>query len=305
MSYLLPHNPRSLGDLVGLAFRLLRAHWRLVIQRFLTPSIFMSVSIAGLEWCFVHWVQAQSMDVGWFAIHIVFAFALVIILIASQWEIALRSAALIRFVLIEDYNFDEGYEYARKKQWSILSVYAVSFLVPMAVCFFWFFLFGLTAFFGQSGFVGKLMCIPLGFLEGVFFVATFSFSMLYTALCFIVVSVKDPSIGGALLEGYRLSAAKLSRGLSFVCLLAVAIFLMMMVFYIPVAILGIWDAYVQGIMNETEFPIWLRVLDATVGCVTNIISVGAALFGISAYYRDLKMRSYGEDILEAIELKSK
>lgn len=301
MTYHLPDNPRSLGDLVGLAFRLLRTYWKIVIQRFLTPSVFMSIAMAGLEWCFVSWAQAKSMNMNWFFIHIGIAFAMVIVLIASQWEIALRSTALIRFILLQQEDFDQAYEYARNKQWSIMCVYGASFLAPLTVWFVLGAVFMANLVLMGFGTAGKLLAIFLALVEGFFFVVTFSFSILFTALSFIEVSLKPISFIKALTEGFKLTLVKLPRGLSFICLLVISILAFTLIFYVPVALLEIWEGVAQGKLEESQFPIYIRVLDAVVGCIVNIISVGAALFGVSAYYRDLKMRVHGEDILKSIE----
>ena len=301
VNYRLPENPRSLGDLVGLAFRLLRIHWKIVIQRFLTPSIFMSVAMAGLEWSFVSWVQAKTMNMNWFFIHLVLALAMVIVLIASQWEIALRSTSLIRFVLMKEESFDQAYEYAREKQWSIMGVYGASFILPLVVWFVLGTLFVLTLFIGEWGTAGKLLCIPLGFLEGILFVVSFSFAILFTALSFTVISLNPVSFVTALKDGFSLTMTKLPRGLSFICLLVISILAFTLIFYVPVALIQMGEGLAQGKLYESQYPIYVRVLDAVVGCIVNIISVGSAIFGVSVYYRDLKMRVHGEDILQIIE----
>ena len=297
----LPDSPRSLGDLVGLGFRLIRKNWKFVISIFLVPSLIFSLAMAGVEFCFVHWAGAQSMDVNWFVIHMAAGFALAIIMIACQWEIALRSCAYIRCVLNSEIAYEDCYAYARRRQWPVLVVYGVSFLFPVLVLVVWMVLFLLTINLGKFGLIGKVLSIFFGFLEGLSFVAAFSFTMLYTALCFVSISEAEVSAREALSNGYQLSISALPRGLSYVCLLAASIFILTLPLYMPVILLGIWEGYVQGRMEDIQFPLYLRALEAASSCAINIISLGVALSGVTFYFRDVKMRRQGLDILEAMK----
>lgn len=304
MSYTLPDNPRSVGDLVGLGFRLFRFNWKLILQKLVTPSIFMSVSISALEWCFVNWASAKSMDVSWFAIHMASAFALVLIVIASQWEIAVRSCALIRLFLEEDAEFETAYEFARSRQWSILAVYGISFLVPFLVCMLFVFLAVATFALTKLGPIFVVLCIALGLLEVLSFLAVFAFSMVYTGMCFVSVSQKARSIIASLVDGFKITMANLPRGLGFICLLASSIYLFSFIFYLPTAIVMILDGYASGAHNsDAQYPIYIRVMDSLTGTVVNVLSVGIGLAGLCFYYRDLKMRFYGEDFDKAIEIR--
>lgn len=297
----LPENPRSLGDLVGLGFRTLRLNWKLVLAVFFVPSLIFSFSMSGLEWCFVHWLESKSFDMTWFAVHMTAAFALVIIMVACQWEIAIRSCAYIRFLLQGESEYRSAYEFARGRQWAIMLVYFVSFLVPFVVTVVWSVAFVMTIWLGRTSFIGKVLCIPLGFIEGASFVVVGCFAMLYTALCFVAIAIDAKGAKDALVLGYKLSIVKLPRGLSYICLLVTAIMLFALPLYLPIGILGIWEGYVQGKINDPQFPLYLRVLDAASGCFVNIVSIGVALAGLSLYYRDLRMRIHGQDILQQLE----
>lgn len=297
----LPDSPRSLGDLVGLGFRLIRKNWKLVISIFLVPSLIFSLAMAGMEFCFVHWVEAQSLEVSWFALHMLAGLALAMIMVGCQWEIALRSCAYIRYILGREENYDLCYAYARRRQWPVMIVYGVSFFFPFLVFVVWSVLFLLTIGLGKFGLVGKVLAIFFGFLEGMSFVAAFSFTLLYTALCFVGISESELSAREALGKGYSLSVCALPRGLSYVCLLALSITILTFPIYMPVILLVIWEGYVQGQMDEVQFPLYLRVLEAASSCIINIISLGAVLSGVSFYFRDVKMRRQGQDILERLD----
>lgn len=305
MSYTLPDKPRSVGDLVGLAFRLFRFNWKLILQKLVTPSIFMSVSISALEWCFVNWRSAQSLEVSWFVIHMSIALILLIILIASQWEIALRSCALVRLYLEEESDFDESYEFARSRQLAILSVYGISFLLPFLVCVLWILFAVGTVALIRLGPIFKYLSILLGFIEAISFLFAFSFSMVYTGMCFVSVSQKLRSVKDALVEGYKISAANLPRGLGFVCLLACSVYIFSFIFYLPTAILAMLEGLAQGSTPDAQYPIYIRVLDSITGTLVNVLSVGIGLAGLCFYYRDLKIRVYGDDIERAIDFRQR
>lgn len=296
----LPDSPRSLGDLVGLGFRLVRKNWKTVVSIFLVPSIFFSMALSGSQFCFVHWVQAQSLDPGFFAAHMACGLGLALVMIACQWEIALRSCAFIRCVLLVDSEYSVAYEYARRRQWEIMTVYAVSFLLPTIVATIWTLLFVATLYLGTGDVLGKVLCVVLGFLEGLTFVVAFSYSLLYTAIAFVAVCRAESGIKDSLKEGFVLSREAVMRGLSYICLLLTSIFIVTLPLYLPVVLLGIWEGYVQGKMNEINFPIYLRVLEAISSCVINMLSLGAALSGVALFCRDVKMRRQGLDIDEGL-----
>lgn len=296
----LPDSPRSLGDLVGLGFRLVRKNWQSIVSIFLVPSLFFSMALSGSQFCFVHWVQAQSLDPGFFAVHMACGLGLALVMIACQWEIALRSCAFLRCVLSMDKEYSVAYEYARGRQREIMTVYAVSFMLPSLVAIIWTFLFVSTLYLGTGDTLGKVLCIVLGFLEGLTFVVAFSYSLLYTAIAFVAVCGTESGVKESLREGFVLSGTAIMRGLSYICLLLVSIFIVTLPLYLPVIFLGIWEGYVQGKMDEINFPVYLRVLEAISSCVINMLSLGAALSGVALFYRDVKMRRQGLDIDEGL-----
>ncbi|MBZ0188748.1 MAG: hypothetical protein K8F91_21065 [Candidatus Obscuribacterales bacterium] len=241
------------------------------------------------------------MAIDWFVVHMLASFGCLVVLIFCQWEIALRSVALVRMALLFDTSYNNALAYARRRQWAVMSVYAIGYLAPLFVTVLFIGLFLGTAALGQLGPAGRASSIALGFGEGIGFVVCFSFAVLLTAICFIVIACEDLSVPQAVRRAVSLSMRYRWRGASFISLLCISLFSVCMAFYLPVTMIHIWEAYIQAPSGAFEAPFYLLVIDTAEGTVLSVVSVGVALIGTALYYRDMLLRLEGRDIVERLE----
>ncbi|MCA9801145.1 MAG: hypothetical protein KC777_04125 [Cyanobacteria bacterium HKST-UBA02] len=304
MSDALPEKPASLGDLVGLAFRLFRADWKQFVARLFWPSLFSSLCMYGTNWTLVHWINGRTLAVDWFVIHMLVMFACVVVVILCQWEIALRSVALLRNTLAVSPSYEEGLAYARRRQWAVMIVYSISFLAPFIVGIVFGAMFVATVFVGQFGSAGLVASIALAFIEGLALVVVGSFAVLLTGLCFLVIACETLKVGEALRRGVYLALRYKWRGASFISLLFASIFSVNLGVFLPVVLLAIYHVYTSAASTATgqvEFPFYIRALEVAETTVTSIVSVAIGMVGTGLYYRDMTLRVEGRDLIESLE----
>lgn len=289
----MPQKPATLGDLVGVAFRIFRGFWRHFVSKLFWPSLFASVSITGIEWSLLLFMRSGGkMDT--FVLHMSLLFGFGLVFILSQWELALRCVALLRSVFSLNEPYEPAYKFARSHQWRIMVVYTAGVLLPTLVFF-----FTLT---------GTILLLTFGkHLVRVVAVTSFfsiiaggtvigAMSLILTAIWFVLVALEDIGIVKIIERGFELVSPSWWRSGSFICLLCMSAFGVCLSFYLPLVGFEFFDNFTHGTSAKNEFPLHLAALETAVGTVLSILSTGVILVGSALYYRDLKFRREGHDI---------
>ncbi len=289
----MPQTPATLGDLVGVAFRIFRGMWRHFVAKLFWPSLFASISITGIEWAWLFFLKGGGNMQG-FAMHLGLLFGLGLVFVLSQWELALRCVALIRNVFALDSEFDASYKFARAHQWRIMVIYTIGMLLPTLI-------FITTA-------VGTIVLLTFGkHIVRVFAVTGFfsiitagvvvgAMSLILTAIWFVLVSLEDIGIVKIVGRGIELVSPCWWRSGSFICLLCISAFAVCLSFYLPLIGFEIFDNFAHPSSGKDDMPLHLAALETAVGTVLSILSTGVVLVGSALYYRDLQFRQEGMDI---------
>jgi len=289
----IPQKPATLGDLVGVAFRIFRGNWRHYVGKLFWPSLFASVAITGMEWSWLFFIKAGGQMQG-FALHLMILLGFAIIFILAQWELALRCVALLRDTFLADSKFETAYKFARSRQWRIMTVYTAGVVLPTIIFMVTTLSAGLLLVFGKKllniiAITGFFSIIAGGTVLG-------AMSLVLTAVWFVLVSLEDVGIVKILHRGYELVSPYWWRSGSFICLLCISAFAVCLSFYLPLIAMEMFESFTHGGQAHGEMPLHLAAIETAVGTVLSILSTGIILVGSALYYRDLKFRREGLDI---------
>ncbi|MDZ4835048.1 MAG: hypothetical protein SGJ27_14830 [Candidatus Melainabacteria bacterium] len=302
MLYQLPLKPLRLGDLVSIAFRMFRCQWRYMTARLFWPSLLASLATSGLAIGLAHTLQSLKaenfqaiyQDCGWLML------ALILLLI-SQWLVAIRATALYRIVFDIDTNFQEAMKYATRRKWAVFSIFTFGSFIPIFIGFFitvlFFLCFAIRAFGGLMG----LLAFPVAFVGGLFIVVATAIALLITILLFGAISTENIKLDAIFKRAFELGFNYPMRGGSFVCLLTASVFLLMIAtscFLLP---FEIYESYLVTQNPNLDLPFYLRVLETVSQTINNIVSMSIAITAAGLYYRDIRFRFDGTDILERLQ----
>lgn len=289
----MPQKPATLGDLVGVAFRIFRASWRQFVSKLFWPSLFASLSITGIEWTWVLFMRSGG-SMQSFAMHLGLLFGFGLVFVLSQWELALRCVALLRSVFAMDDKFELGYKFARRRQWRIMVVYTAGMLLPTIV--FIISIMGATFLLVFGKHLLRVVAVTGFFSIIAGGTVVLAMSLILTAIWFVLVSLEDIGIVKIIERGVELVSPSWWRSGSFICLLCLSAFAVCLSFYLPLIGFEIFDNIVQGSIQNNDLPLHLAAMETAVGTILSILSTGVVLVGSALYYRDLKFRREGQDI---------
>lgn len=303
----------SLGDLVGQGFRTFRNNVKFFVSIFFWPSLLCSGCITGMKWCFLHWIRGQqaapmtSADelVGFvytLLFHLAGVLTFIIMAMWGQFVLAVRSVAVIRFALGFASNYEEALTQANRIRWTIFWVYNLAVILPFLVVGFFVSLSILTSLL----FVGPLkgvyvLLYPALALEGGSLTFCFAWSVLWTSLAYCILACENLKMRQVIAKTNEMTKRYLWRGGSFVCLLCITLMLVSVCLALPVLGLAVFEARVGGPGGSSVLILIKETAEAVWFCLINILLMGVAFVGEGLYYRDVRLRMEGLDILKNLD----
>ncbi len=223
----------------------------------------------------------------------------IILAMWGQFVLAVRSVAVIRFALGFSASYEEALKQAKRIRWTIFWVYNVAVLVPFLVVGFFVLLSVVTSLL----FVGPLknvyvLLYPALAIEGGSLTFCFAWSVLWTSLAYCILACENLTMQKIIAKTNEMTKRYLWRGGSFVCLLCITLLLVSVCLALPVLGLAVFEARVGGPGGASLLTLIKEVAEAVWFCMINILLMGVAFVAEGLYYRDVRLRMEGLDILE-------
>lgn len=297
----LPDSPLTMGDLVGRSFRAFRLRMPFFFQVFFWPCIISSASMTGVKVCAALWLESPTHSFDLFMKLCGAILASFAVLLFAQWELSLRSLAVVRLLMQVDDTYAQCLAYARKRKWAVLTVYNAAVFLPIVAVAVWAGCIIATCLLWQhSGFVLRALSVLAVCGEAALMTVSFAWAILATSLLFSVLACENLPFKALQKRTMELTMRYLWRGGSFFCLLGLALILVAVSLDMPIFVMSIFEAAVHG-QNAAhatyQAPLYLEIASAIWECVLNIVLLGVALLADGLYYNDLRLRSEGLDIL--------
>lgn len=311
MTYSAPDKVMTLGDLVGLSYRCVRKNWRQFLKVLFWPSVSYGVAEHSILYTLNHWVDiAPDSMLSWapFLVHIAIAVPLVIVWGFSAWILSLRCCALMRYLIGLAATYEEGYRELRSRAWDIFTAFNLAVVPPLAVLGVWI-VAAAAAVIAVNRLSGTEAIVVGGLFFGVIgfgLTVTVAFAGLFGSLLLAAVTYDLLKVKAAAVKTIFCMKHRLMRGGSFACLLTLSLVLFYVSFESPLMIYeAIHELQASG-GKVPPLPALYLILSCSADIVANIVVFPVVYGGYMFFYRDLKLRLEGEDLisrLDALEAK--
>lgn len=307
----LPEKVLSLGDIVSLTFRRFRLYYKLYFRTLFWPALFCSLAghIAYLS--VQHWVSIAStslLAMTPFVLHMAVAFCSMVIWFFSAWELCLRSCALVRAVLCLDPDYKDSLGILKKRSATVFFACNLALLPPALCLIFWFVVIlavaaALNVAAGGSAKVaiGAVLFAVIGFGLTV----SVMISGLFGSLLLAIVTLEHISFIESFKRTWLLVSLRMMRGGSFTSLLAIAIALVCVVIESPLIILQVFEQASHASFKLSQTPYLIDFLEIILEVPFNIFTFSISFTAYGLFYRDLKLRLEGVDLLSRLARLSK
>lgn len=230
----------------------------------------------------------------------VFGFALAC---ASDVILTVRHLAFVRVMLGYSSSYQKGLESVRKRAWHIVGVGAFYYIAFFVWVVLWVCAAGLTITaydaLGPLTFVcGALVCAG----------ALISLYAVYTSypLVLAVIGCEELPFSSTLSRAHDLAADNKARAVGFLTMIATTYMILSVVLTTPVQGFYLFE-YIRQAMEtgkfdqETQTPLYLEVINCMYYSITNMLLVPICTISSGLFYRDIRMRSEGADLVEQMK----
>ena len=258
-----------------------------------------------------HWISIAStslLAMAPFVIHMALALLSLIVWFFSAWELCLRSCALVRTVLCVDPTYKDSYALLKKRSGSIFIACNLALLPPSLCLVFWTVVI-LAAGAALNISLGGSERVAIGSLVFAFigFALTVSvmISGLFGSLLLAIVTIEQLSFKESFKRTWFFVSMRMMRGGSFTSLLAVAISMFCFLILSPAIILEVINQTSLGNLNLPYMSYVIDVVAAILDIPFNIFTFSISFTAYGLFYRDLKLRLEGADLLARLSRLAK
>jgi hypothetical protein len=308
----LPESPQGIGDLTGLAYRLVRRNIATIFRFILVPSIFTVAGGVLLQWIFTYGtsdVAATKSVQSALLLGLVLIAALILTSIA-WWILGIRLLALTRTVLGFAASLEEAQAYMSRRKWGLAGLYGLGLVIFGGAMFLWFIVIMVGVFAGtvvgatSGGELVRALIIGLAtMLRVTGLVATVTIYLVISQLAFSVFACEDSPVTTVIGRSLQLAAKHFMRVMVFGMLFAVMFSVISYPLSLPVAAVAFVDALQHGLSSVSEGgvgqykpPLYVLVLTQTWEAAMGIILRPLSVFAFGLLYYDLRLRTEGLDI---------
>jgi len=279
----------------------LRLYWSALI----IPAVGTAVGSNGAYYAFDHWVSIASksmLAVGPFAMHMAMVLLGIIIWFVGVWEPITRASAIMRLILGLDQDYASAAKWIKSRSRSIFGAYNIIILPPLISLLLWTFVAFLFVSFIPIAQPQRLIVGSLGFgMIGFGLTVSISLSALFGALLLSIIASEGLPFGACLNRAFYFFKLRMLRGGSFICLMTMSLLLVFIACYSPVIILALVEQFTHADLGLQNRSVPIMFLEALLDTTFNVISFGIGFTGYGLFYRDLRLRLEGHDLLTKIE----
>jgi hypothetical protein len=313
----LPETPQGVGDLIGLAFRMVRRNLGTIVRFILVPSIFTVAAGIAFQWVFTYGTAAitESRSIT-DALSLAGGFIVSTILFCvSWWILGMRLLALTRVMLGFSPNLDDAWHYMLKRKWGLAGLYLLGLVLFTGAVLGWFVLMLIGGFaggmLGVGSEVAKVIVIGLSTTVCVLgIMVTGCLYMLASHLAYCVLACENAPVTTVIGRSLQLAMRHPMRTLAFGVVFLVTFSVISYPLSLPVAAATFVDALQHGLNSAATSggagayrpPMYLLVLTQAWEAAMGVILRPLVVFSFGLLYYDLRLRNEGMDIQRKLEL---
>lgn len=297
--------PSSIGDIIGNAVRICRVRVPFLISILIGPTLF---EIAG-QLCMM-----VSTKMGSDALHnsdlmkmlpsllaTVFGFALAC---SADVFLTVRHLSFMRVMLGYSSTYKKGLESVRKRFWHIVGIGTFYYMAFFVLVVFWVCVSAMTlSSYEVLGWPITLSCgllVVVGALISVYAVFT------SYPLVLAVIGCEDLPFTATLSRAHDLASSNTPRAVAFITMIAFTYVILYLVLTSPIQGMYVFE-YVRQSMEsgkldqEAPTPLYLEVINCMYFSIINMLIVPICTISSGLFYRDIRMRTEGADLVEQVK----
>jgi hypothetical protein len=313
----LPETPQGVGDLIGLAFRMVRRNLGTIFRFILVPSIFTVAAGIAFQWVFTYGTAAisESRNIT-DALGLAGGFIVATILFCvSWWILGMRLLALTRVALGFSGSLEDAWQYMLKRKWALAGLYTLGLMLFTGAIMGWCILLVIGGFaggmLGIGSEVAKVVVIGLSSTVCVLgMLITGCVYMLASHLAYCVLACEDTPVTAVIGRSVQLTMRHPMRTLAFGIVFLVTFSVISYPLSLPVAAATFVDALQHGLNTAATAggasayrpPMYLLVMTQAWEAAMGVILRPLVVFSFGLLYYDLRLRNEGMDIQRKLEL---
>ena len=314
----LPESPQGVGDIIGLAFRIVRRNIGTIFRFILVPSLFTVLAGIVFQWVFTYGTAAISESKN-FAAALGLAGACFVAMILGAiawWVLGLRLLALTRVVLGFSPSLEEASQYMSRRKFGLVGLYLLYLVLFSAAMVCWFVITFLGIFVGSVGGAGtgidalKAVVVALFSVFGISgMVMTAAFYIFASTLSYCILACENLPVSSVIGRSLQFSGKYFWRALAFALVFSIAFSIISYPLSLPVAVIAFIDALQHGLASAGEGvgaaykpPLYILVLTQAWEAAMGFILRPLVFFAFGLFYYDLRLRNEGLDLQRKLEL---
>jgi len=296
-------SPLSTGDIVGRSFRIFRQNLLLICKSLLLPTIIICLGrisvLVGVSYG-AKFVNNLSSGIAWITLAAVGS-VVAIVGLAMLW---IKQLVLVRYLTGIDDTFEQAQNFVKGRILSLILLFIVALLATVFAMLLWAVVMvlsfpplqgqGLSPVFGSLG-------MAVG-IFGLLFSAIF-ISLVYN-LVGIGLTLEKGDLGDLIGEGFALTVRSFWRSIGFLTMTSASVAVVAYPLSLPMIMIMIGFLVVQGAAlgsnPDAALPVWLQVVNSVWETAVNMVIGPIYYLAYALYYRDLRMRQEGLDIVERL-----
>jgi hypothetical protein len=148
----------------------------------------------------------------------------------------------------------------------------------------------------------RMIVSSFGFgLIGFGLTVSVALASLFGALSLAIIACEALPLAVCLKRAYYFFRERLLRGGSFICLMSVALLLVYVACFSPIFLMAIIENYTHADLGLASRSVYVQFVEAILDTSFNIVSFGIGFTGYGLFYRDLRLRLEGQDLLSKID----
>lgn len=286
----------SPGDIVGVAFNLLRRNIGFTCKVLITPTIINALGSIAMQWALTKPNEMQSLASMGFLV-LVGLVGLAVGLIA-KWILTLRQMALMRMAGGFSSNWQEAYQTVLSRKWQVVALWILTAIMSVGMFIIWIVQVYFTVARSQSYALRHSTETTLIFLGGLFlliFFLSITWFAAFLALCLIACDKQN--FQQSVDRTIALIGSNFPRCVGFSSALVITIMILSYPLSMPIAALGVWDTYRLGISHSaSEMPLHTTIAGHVWESVITLLISPLFSFAFAVFYVDLLNRKEGLDL---------
>lgn len=292
--------PVGLCDLIGLAFRIWRAHLPLILKTLWLPTVFFYVGATTLQWCFTYGITAGSEMPKILGIVSIGLLALAVYLISSV-ILYTKQLAMVRYFTGFSNDWQKSLLYAKKKTWWVLGYFAISVLMWSVLIGIWVCAMVLSGVFAGAGGPAGAVIGSMGIIFGVFgMIITIGLMTMVSLMGLSVLSCEETTFFGVIGQSFHWTFKHFGRVLCFGCVFYVVFWAVTMPVSLPVIIVSVVDSMMKqglgGAAADYKVSIPAMIFIQLWEGLSSLLLRPVTMISFGLLYLDLRQRADGLDL---------